>query len=60
MTTFGHLAAAVLALLGDSPITRQHVVDDVRQLVRAGEVELAFVTICSWLFEDDPPYAGLL
>nr|BFF25002.1 hypothetical protein GCM10025732_29670 [Glycomyces mayteni] len=53
MSTFGYLASTVLALLEDSPITRGHVVEDVRGLVRAGEVELAFDTMCSWLFEDD-------
>lgn len=55
MATYGHLANTVLALLGDSPITRGRVAEDVRDLVRAGEVELAFDTMCSWLFEDDLP-----
>ncbi|MEU5874201.1 MafI family immunity protein [Glycomyces sp. NPDC047369] len=45
----------MLALLGDCPITRDHVAEDARDLVRAGEVELAFDTMCSWLFEDDLP-----
>ncbi|GLY52451.1 MafI family immunity protein [Lentzea sp. NBRC 102530] len=46
------LHAAVLSLLAESPVTRDEVRADVQELVAAGEVELAFDTMCSWIFDD--------
>lgn len=45
--------AAILQLLEDSPIVSPQVIDDVRVSVRSGEVELAFTTLCEWIYEDD-------
>jgi hypothetical protein len=47
--------ADILSLLEDSPITKSSVKEDVTELVRVGEVGLAFDTLCSWLYEDDLP-----
>ncbi|MQM27338.1 MafI family immunity protein [Glycomyces albidus] len=47
------LADEVLELLDDSPITRESVLADAKLLIDAGEVSLAFDTLCLWLFEDD-------
>ena len=44
--------AAVLSLLNDSPISSKEVIRDVRESVQAGEIELAFDTIVSWIYED--------
>jgi hypothetical protein len=49
------IQAEILSLLRDSPIVSDDVVGDVRDYVRVGEIELAFDTLCSWLFEDDLP-----
>jgi len=51
----GQKQAETLALLADSPITSSSVVQNVSELVRAGEVALAFDTLCSWLYEDSLP-----
>jgi hypothetical protein len=47
--------AEVLRLLGGSPITSDQVIADVRESVAAGEVALAFDTLCSWIYEDSLP-----
>lgn len=43
------------ALLTDSPITRDSVTTDVRDLMTAGEFALAFDTMCSWIYDDSLP-----
>lgn len=48
-----HYQAAVLKLLEESPVTTPSVIDDVRASVRAGETELAFSTLCEWIYEDE-------
>ncbi len=48
----GRLRATVLALLDESPISREDVRTDVRESVQAGEFELAFDTLCGWIAED--------
>lgn len=40
-------------LLNDSPITIDSVIEDVRDLLTAGELPLAFDTMCSWIYEDE-------
>lgn len=47
------LQVAVLSLLEDSPITRDEVKVDVRESLAAGELALAFDTLCSWIYEDE-------
>jgi hypothetical protein len=42
----------LVKLLLDSKIDRPEVVEDVKQSINAGEVLLAFETICSWIYED--------
>ncbi|ANZ36242.1 hypothetical protein BBK82_09385 [Lentzea guizhouensis] len=46
------LVTAVRQLLDSSPISRDEVRDDVRHLLAADEIALAFDTLCSWIFED--------
>lgn len=43
---------AVLRLLDEPAVSRDEVRADVRQSVAAGEVELAFDTMCHWMLED--------
>ncbi|MFJ9058108.1 MafI family immunity protein [Streptomyces sp. NPDC102409] len=45
----------VAALLEDSPLTSEAVITDVRHLLSHGEEELAFDTMCSWIYEDALP-----
>lgn len=47
--------ARVAALLGDSPLTADAVITDVRDLLSHGEEALAFDTMCSWIYEDALP-----
>ena len=42
----------LMDLLKGSPIGRDEVIQDVRESIMAGECELGFDTICSWIFED--------
>lgn len=42
----------MLKLLDESPISREAVLVDIRESVAAGEVELAFDTMCGWIYED--------
>jgi hypothetical protein len=53
MLNAGEVKGLVLDLLADSPLIRESVIEDVQMLVRVGEEEIAFDTMCSWLFEDD-------
>lgn len=43
------------ALLEESPLTVAAVIADVRHLLAHGEWEMAFGTMCSWIYEDDLP-----
>ncbi|WP_329226192.1 MafI family immunity protein [Streptomyces sp. NBC_01460] len=45
----------VAALLEDSPLTSEAVTTDVCHLLSHGEEELAFDTMCSWIYQDAPP-----
>jgi len=48
----------VLQLLEDSPLVSAEVIADVRHLVAVGEEDLAFRTMCSWIYEDDLKISG--
>lgn len=52
---FRQAQADIIDLLAESPITSDSVILDVRELVFAGEIGLAFDTLCSWLYEDSLP-----
>ncbi|GAA2396134.1 hypothetical protein Cme02nite_56670 [Catellatospora methionotrophica] len=52
MERYVYLRSLITALLEDSPLTREEVIEDVRHLMSVGEEELAFYTMCSWLYED--------
>jgi hypothetical protein len=52
---FRQVQADILTLLADSPITSTSVVQDIKESVQAGELSLAFETLCSWLYEDSLP-----
>ncbi|MGW7691360.1 MafI family immunity protein [Streptomyces asiaticus] len=45
------------AFLGDSPLTSEAVITDVRDLLSHGEEALAFDTMCLWIYEDALPLA---
>jgi hypothetical protein len=47
--------AALLRLLDDSPIKSSEIIEDVRTSIRAGEIVLAFETLCEWIYEDSLP-----
>lgn len=49
---FSWWQAEILDLLDNSPITSSDTRTDIRELVQAGEVGLAFDTLCSWIYED--------
>ncbi|UQI49691.1 MafI family immunity protein (plasmid) [Streptomyces sp. HU2014] len=44
-----------MELLEDSPLTSETVIRDVYHLLSHGEEELAFDTMCSWIYEDELP-----
>lgn len=47
------ISAGLIRLVRESPIRRGEVIDDVLDLIRAGEEGLALELICSWIYEDD-------
>ncbi|WP_290060936.1 MafI family immunity protein [Amycolatopsis solani] len=53
-----NVKSLVLNLLADSPLVSEEVIADVRHLVAVGEEELAFRTLCSWLYEDALPISA--
>ncbi|MET8087953.1 MafI family immunity protein [Micromonospora sp. NPDC005237] len=55
MERYQHLRSLISHLLDESPLTSTDVIADVRHLMNVGEQELAFDTMCSWLYEDDLP-----
>ncbi|MGW2598015.1 MafI family immunity protein [Streptomyces klenkii] len=55
MDKYQYVKVLVLNLLEDSPLTSEEVIADVRHLVTVGEEELAFDTMCSWIYEDVLP-----
>lgn len=52
------LGAEILDALERSPITSNDVIEDIRESVAAGELWLAFDTLCSWIYEDDLPISS--
>lgn len=48
---FRQAQADIITLLADSPITSRDAIDDIRESVRAGEISIAFDTLCSSIFE---------
>lgn len=52
---FRRIQADIMHLLADSPIVREEIKADVKTLVYAGEIGLAFDTLCSWIYEDSLP-----
>lgn len=52
---FRQAQADILAVLADSPIASDPVAEDIKELVRVGQIGLAFDTLCSWLYEDALP-----
>lgn len=55
MDRYEYVQSLVLGLLDDSPLTSEDVIADVRHLMAVGEEELAFRTMCSWIYEDALP-----
>ncbi|MCF0091705.1 MafI family immunity protein [Micromonospora sp. MH99] len=55
MERYQYLRSLISGLLDESPLTSTEVIADVRHLMSVGEEELAFDTMCSWLYEDDLP-----
>ncbi|MGA3565245.1 MafI family immunity protein [Melissospora conviva] len=52
MERYQYLRSLISQLLEDLPLLRTEVVEDVRYLMSVGEEELAFETMCSWIYED--------
>ncbi|MET7810206.1 MafI family immunity protein [Streptomyces sp. NPDC005395] len=52
MERYQYLRALISQLLEESPLTSEEVIADVRHLINVGEEELAFDTMCSWIYED--------
>ncbi|WP_030666860.1 MafI family immunity protein [Streptomyces rimosus] len=57
MERYLYVRALISQLLEESPLTSVEVIADVRHLMSVGEEELAFDTMCSWLYEDSLPIA---
>jgi hypothetical protein len=55
MERYEYLRALISQLLDDSPLVSAAVIADVRHLMSVGEEELAFDTMCSWIYEDSLP-----
>ncbi|WP_066376093.1 MafI family immunity protein [Herbidospora mongoliensis] len=58
MERYQYLRALISQLLEDSPLTSEEVIADVRYLMSVGEEELAFDTMCSWIYEDELPISS--
>jgi hypothetical protein len=55
MERYQQLRDLISRLLIESPLTSGEVIADVRHLMQVGEEELAFDTMCSWIYEDALP-----
>ncbi|GAA3014518.1 MafI family immunity protein [Actinokineospora diospyrosa] len=49
------IQAGIMELLAESPITSADVRQDIKESVYAGELDIAFDTLCSWIYEDSLP-----
>jgi hypothetical protein len=58
MEQYQYVRALVSQLLEESPLTSEGVIADVRHLMSVGEDELAFDTMCSWIYDDSLPMAS--
>ena len=58
MERYQYLRALISRLLEESPLTSEEVIADVRYLMSVGEEELAFDTMCSWIYEDALPISS--
>ncbi|KUN74945.1 MULTISPECIES: MafI family immunity protein [Streptomyces] len=58
MERYQYVRALVSQLLEESPLTSEEVIADVRHLMSVGEEELAFDTMCSWIYEDSLPISS--
>lgn len=52
MSEFGY-RTTIISLVHDSPIVATDIVRDILETVQAGEYEIAFDTLCSWIYEDE-------
>jgi hypothetical protein len=52
---FRAVDAELLALLADSPIKRDSIIEEIKEYLSVGEPTLAFETLCTWLYEDRLP-----
>lgn len=52
MERYKYLRTLISQLLEESPLTSEEVILDVHHLMNVGEEELAFDTMCSWIYED--------
>ncbi|MFS8103270.1 MafI family immunity protein [Lentzea alba] len=55
MERYKYLRALISQLLEESPLISEEVIADVHHLMNVGEEELAFDTMCSWIYEDALP-----
>ncbi|MFD9487016.1 MafI family immunity protein [Streptomyces sp. NPDC059991] len=58
MDRYHYVQGLVSRLLEESPLTSEDVIADVRHLLAVGEEELAFDTMCSWIYEDSLPISS--
>ncbi|MGW3124664.1 MafI family immunity protein [Streptomyces sp. NPDC001107] len=58
MERYQYVRALISQLLEESPLTSEEVIADVRHLMSVGEEELAFDTMCSWIYEDSLPISS--
>ncbi|MEU9917771.1 MafI family immunity protein [Streptomyces sp. NPDC051001] len=58
MERYQYVRALISQLLEESPLTSDEVIADVRHLMSVGEEELAFDTMCSWIYEDSLPISS--
>jgi hypothetical protein len=58
MERYQYVRALISQLLEESPLTSEEVIADVRHLMSVGEEELAFDTMCSWIYEDSHPISS--
>ncbi|TVL93662.1 MafI family immunity protein [Streptomyces sp. SAJ15] len=58
MERYKYLRSLISQLLEESPLTSEEVIADVHHLMNVGEEELAFDTMCSWIYEDSLPISS--
>ena len=58
MERYQEIRILISQLLQESPLTSEDVIADVHDLMDVGEEELAFDTMCSWIYEDSLPISS--